>query len=331
MKQRRKIAMFTSIMIAFLLVCLYVETTRAATGSDVPSTESTEEPADPSFEEPEESDLVLNQRDTVLSSPRWIQNFAKDSKAYYFVQMTNPEKGHLRITRVKYKEPGVYTRDHMDLKGFGHGTNMDTTIYNGKTYIWIGSKMNKKTGNTEAISCFKYKKNAVYDKKAGNTYTIRRKGTLSKATNVFPAISQDLKYLFVRYTYKGKQYFQKYKIYNGCKIKNNKPLMKLEVSKTKGDFQGFDVYKNYIYTIEGSPTALFLSGYDKSRVFQPTVVRRVNYKTKSKKSMVINGAQDLSFREPEGIDFGKDGRAQIMFVSNTLTQQRCNLYYWKNK
>ncbi len=283
----------------------------------------------PIMDEPVTSDLTLLHAGTVLDSNRWIQSFTKDSNYYYFVQMTNPDKGHLRITRVKYTAPHQYTKDHMDLLGFGHGTNIDCTVHNGRTYLWIGSLMDKKTKNTKAISCFRYVSGGIVRKKAGNTYKIRMKGRLKKAENVFPAVSQDGKYLFVRYTYQKKQYFQKYRIYSGCKIKNNHPLMKLCISATAGDFQGFDVYKNYIYTIEGSPTALFLSSFDKNRAFQSTIVRITNYKTASTTFKIITGAQSMSFREPEGIKVMKNRRVEILFVSNMLEKQRCNIYKLK--
>ena len=283
----------------------------------------------PVQDEPITSDLTLVHAETVLDSDRWIQSFTKDGNYYYFVQMTNPDKGHLRITRVKYTAPHQYTKDHMDLLGFGHGTNIDCTTYRGRTYLWIGSAMSKKTGNTTRISCFRYKKDGIVKRKAGNTFKIRMKGRLKRAENVFPAVSQDGKYLFVRYTYQKKQYFQKYRIYYGRRIKTNRILMQLCIPATAGDFQGFDVYKNYIYTIEGSPTALFLSSYDKTRSFQSTIIRITNYNTGSTTVRVITGANTLSFREPEGIKIMKNKRIEILFVSNTLEKQRCNIYKLK--
>ena len=105
--------------------------------------------------------------------------------------------------------------------------------------------------------------------------------------------------------------------------------MKLCLPATAGDFQGFDVYKNYIYTIEGSPTALFLSSYDKNRAFQSTIVRITNLKTASTTFKIVTGAQAMSFREPEGIKVMKNKRVEILFVSNMLEKQRCNIYKLK--
>lgn len=291
------------------------------------TTESTEEIIETVPQEPASSDLSLKHSNLRLDANRWIQSFAKDGDYYYFVQMTNPNKD-LRITRIKYTNPGRYTKDHMDLKGFGHGTNMDVSVYKGKTYIWIGSNGNSE-GKATTISCFRYKKNAIYYKKAGNTCKIRMKGSVRNAKNVCPAVSADNRYVFVRYTSGGKQYFQKYKIYSGNKIKGYKPLTKTKVSATAGDFQGFDVSGNYIYTIEGSPNALFLMGYDKSRKFEPTVIRRINYKSGSKRSTLVSGAKNLSFREPEGIKVFRNGSKEIMYVSHTLSLQLCNIYRWK--
>ena len=66
--------------------------------------------------EPSSSDLQVVRKVTKLASKRWIQSFTMDSKYYYYIQMTKPYCGNLRITRVKYRGLGRYTRDHMDLK-----------------------------------------------------------------------------------------------------------------------------------------------------------------------------------------------------------------------
>lgn len=319
----------TALRLTLLIFCLFMIPVHVSAAE--PGVDALMEPDDlfPVGDEPAGSDLTLLHAGTVLDSDRWIQSFTKDANYYYFVQMTDPDKGHLRITRVKYTAPHQYTKDHMDLRGFGHGTNIDCTVYHGRTYLWIGSLMSKKTKNTKAISCFRYVKDGIAKKKAGNTYKIRMKGRLKKAENVFPAVSQDGKYLFVRYTYQKKQYFQKYRIYAGKRIRNNSPLLQICLPATAGDFQGFDVYKDYIYTIEGSPTALFLSSYDKTRSFQSTIVRITNYKTLSKRIRIISGAKTMSFREPEGIKVMKNKRIEILFVSNMLEKQRCNIYQLK--
>ncbi len=312
------------VLLAFLLrtACVHAADTDTADGPETDTGSS----STVVLEEPALSDLKLLHADTVLDGDRWIQSFTKDNKYYYFVQMIRPEKGDLRVTRVKYTERHKYIKDHMDLLGFGHGTNIDCTRYRGKTYLWIGSRMDKKSGDTTAISCFRYIPNGVYKNKGGNTYRIRMKGSLRKAENVFPAVSQDGKYLYVRYTYQKRQYFQKYRIYRGNTIRPNRILMKLSLKKTPGDFQGFDVYKNELYTIEGSPTALFLSGYDASRKFQSTIIRITNMKTKSRRTKIISGASTLAFREPEGIKVSSKRGVVILFASNTLTKQRCCVY-----
>ena len=64
--------------------------------------------------EPGSSDLKVVQTVTKLSSRRWIQSFTYDSRYYYFIQMTKPSVGNLRITRVKYKGLGKYTTAKMD-------------------------------------------------------------------------------------------------------------------------------------------------------------------------------------------------------------------------
>lgn len=66
------------------------------------------------------SDLKVIKKVTKLAAHRWIQSYTMDSKYYYYIQMTSPYTGNLRITRVKYRGLGRYIKDHMDLKKFGH-------------------------------------------------------------------------------------------------------------------------------------------------------------------------------------------------------------------
>ena len=85
------------------------------------------------------------------------------------------------------------------------------------------------------------------------------------------------------------------------------------------------------YTIEGSPRKSFLRGYDRSRRYQPTKIRRYNYAARSKKTITVRGAKTLSFREPEGIKVLAGRQIYMMYVSNTLTNQSCNIYRVKKR
>lgn len=279
--------------------------------------------------EPVGSDLKIVHEVTKLASPRWIQSFTMDSKYYYFIQMTRPKDGHLRITRVKYKGFGKYTKDHMDLKYFGHATNLDCSVYKGVTYLWTGSNARSGSDVSRAISCFKYKKNGVLYHHAPIYYRIPKGAWGKYVTNVYPAVNKGGTRLAVRFTYNKKQYYQIYALNQGTKINVHRPIKQVILSATKGDFQGFDLYGTTIYTIEGSPRAAFLRGYDASRVYQPTVIRTADYKTGQKTKQVIHGAKALSFREPEGIKVISGRKVIIMYVSNLLTDQSCNIYQVK--
>lgn len=277
--------------------------------------------------EPAGSDVEVVQSVTKLASKRWIQSFAQDNKYYYFIQMTNPYKGHLRITRVKYTGLGRYLKDYMDLKYFGHATNLDCSLYKGKTYLWTGSNAASGSDVSRAITGFQYKKNKTLYHHGTYTYKIPKGRWGKYVTNVYPAINEKSTKLAVRYTYRGNQYYQTYSLTKGTRINIRKPLKQVSLPSTAGDFQGFDFYgSNTIYTIEGSPTKVFLSAYDKRRVFQPTIIRTWNLSSQLGSNRVINGAQGLPFREPEGIKALKGRVLHIMFVSFRLTDQSCNIY-----
>ncbi len=301
-------------------------TDSAVPGQTSPSVTPSPAPL-PSFEEePSTSDLTLMQAATALGSKRWIQSFCKDDKYYYFLQMTNPWKGHLRLTRVQYSGKDKYSSSYMDLRSFGHGTNLDCSKSGGSTLLWTGGDCKKNSRNSTSITAFRFIPGGVLKRHGAIRYRIP-KGRYGKyVSNVYPAINIKSNRLAVRYTYKGAQYFQVYKLRKGKSIKVHHPIKSIRVKATAGDFQGFDITGKIIYTIEGSPSAEFLRGYDKKRKFQPTIIRTINYKTKAKSRKTIRGASNLAFREPEGVKIVKGKKILILFVSGTLTNMRANIY-----
>ena len=218
----------------------------------------------------------------------------------------------------------------MDLKKFGHATNLDCSVSNGQTWLWTGSDC-KGNDVSRAISGFRYQKNKTLRKHGTIHYKIPDAKSKKYMTNVYPAINQNSTQMAVRYTYGGKQYYQIYNLANGRFINPRNPVKRICLSATSGDFQGFDLYGSSIYTIEGSPRKSFLRGYDRSRRYQPTKIRRYNYAVRSKKTITVRGAKTLSFREPEGIKVLAGGQIYMMYVSNTLTNQSCNIYRVKRK
>jgi hypothetical protein len=252
-----------------------------------------------------------------------------DNKYYYFIQLTNPNKGHLRVTRIKRTGLGVGIKDYMDLLYFGHGTNLDCSVYNGKTFLWTGCDAS--AGQSKAITAFKYRKYGKLTRRGDVLYRIPKGKNGKYVRNVYPAVNEKNNRLAVRYTINGIPRYQVYKLKRGTKINKRKPLYQMTTPKTSGDFQGFDIYgSNTIFTIQGSPNAAFLAKYDKSRKYHPTIIQAWNLAGKQQLySKTVNGASQLSFREPEGIKVLNGRKLMIMFVSFRLTNQSVNLYYVK--
>ncbi len=280
-------------------------------------------------EEPPHSDLKLMRGATRLAGKRWIQSFCRDKKYYYFLQMRNPYKGHLLLTRVRYEGKVPVSSDYMILKGFGHGTNLDCSIVHGKTWLWTGGDCKRGTWDSTTITAFRFVPGKILVGHGSVRYPIRMGGQGKRVSNVYPAVNVTSKKLCVRYTYDGKQFYQIYKLRKGTKINPNKPVKVLRTGQTPGEFQGFDMRGSVIYMIEGSPSREFLEGYDKKRQFNRTIIRSVNYRTRSWNRKVIRGAKTLSFREPEGVKVLSRGRVLMMFVSGTLTNMRANVYFVK--
>ena len=280
--------------------------------------------------EPSSSDLQVVRKVTKLASKRWIQSFTMDSKYYYYIQMTKPYSGNLRITRVKYRGLGRYTRDHMDLKRFGHATNLDCSTVNGRTWLWTGSDCKKGSDVSRAISGFPYRKNTTLRKHGAIRYKIPDIRIGKYMTNVYPAINEDNTQMAVRYTYNNRQYFQIYNLIDGKFINPRGPVKRFSLDATYGDFQGFDLYGSSVYTIDGSPRRSFLKAYNReyncSAVYHPTRIRRYDFDSGSSRRVVIRGAKRLSYREPEGIKVVYGRSIYIMYISNTLTNQSCNIY-----
>ena len=280
--------------------------------------------------EPSSSDLQVVRKVTKLASKRWIQSFTMDSKYYYYIQMTKPYCGNLRITRVKYRGLGRYTRDHMDLKRFGHATNLDCSTVNGRTWLWTGSDCKKGSDVSRAISGFPYRKNTTLRKHGAIRYKIPDIRIGKYMTNVYPAINEDNTQMAVRYTYNNRQYFQIYNLIDGKFINPRGPVKRFSIDATYGDFQGFDLYGSSVYTIDGSPRRSFLKAYNReyncSAVYHPTRIRRYDFDSGSSRRVVIRGAKRLSYREPEGIKVVYGRSIYIMYISNTLTNQSCNIY-----
>lgn len=280
--------------------------------------------------EPSSSDLQVVRKVTKLASKRWIQSFTMDSKYYYYIQMTKPYSGNLRITRVKYRGLGRYTRDHMDLKRFGHATNLDCSTVNGRTWLWTGSDCKKGSDVSRAISGFPYRKNTTLRKHGAIRYKIPDIRIGKYMTNVYPAINEDNTQMAVRYTYNNRQYFQIYNLIDGKFINPRGPVKRFSLDATYGDFQGFDLYESSVYTIDGSPRRSFLKAYNReyncSAVYHPTRIRRYDFDSGSSRRVVIRGAKRLSYREPEGIKVVYGRSIYIMYISNTLTNQSCNIY-----
>lgn len=244
--------------------------------------------------------------------------------------MTKPYCGNLRITRVKYRGLGRYTRDHMDLKRFGHATNLDCSTVNGRTWLWTGSDCKKGSDVSRAISGFPYRKNTTLRKHGAIRYKIPDIRIGKYMTNVYPAISEDNTQMAVRYTYNNRQYFQIYNLIDGKFINPRGPVKRFSIDATYGDFQGFDLYGSSVYTIDGSPRRSFLKAYNReynrSAVYHPTRIRRYDFDSGASRRVVIRGAKRLSYREPEGIKVVSGRRVYIMYISNTLTNQSCNIY-----
>ena len=289
---------FHKLAASFFLVCLLTASfpavcpvqARLAAAPVTKKTNTSMEPLIPALSqaisastplEPSSSDLILFRRATRLSTRRLPQGFTTDGSYYYFLSnlaSSGKNSMDLRLTRVCYLPDGTYRQDYMTLEGFGHGTNLDCCVSNGKTWLWTGSDPLGKKGSTSTISCFTFVKGKTLKKHAKIRYKIPGTGKKGKALNCFPAVSPDGKKLAVRFTDGKKQHFKIYRLIRGCRINTTKPLKTFRRSRTRGDFQGFDLRGSVLYTIEGSASAAECRELHKK--WYPVIIRSYDYKSK---------------------------------------------------
>ena len=281
--------------------------------------------------EPRNSDLKLIHGAVRLATRRLPQGCAYDGTYWYYLSnLSFYGKGHsdLRLTRVKYQKNGTYQSDYMTLKGFGHGTNLDCSVYGGKTWLWTGSDPGKASGSTTTISCFSYKKGSVLKKHAKIRYRIPRSDKKGYAGNCFPAVDPKSRRLAVRYTGNGKQHFLIYRLKKGRYIDRKRPVRSISLAHTRGDFQGFDIAGKEIITIEG--TASRTERKELHKTYHPIVIRKYNYSSGKRKNITVSGAKKLSHREPEGIQVNRDGKILFGLASHYKNEYTCmNIYQLK--
>lgn len=280
-------------------------------------------------EESPSSDLEQIQSATRLSTARLPQGYCFDGTDYYYLSQLASFGSHrndLRLTRVHYEGNGTYTQSYMTLKQFGHGTNLDCVTENGITWLWTGSDAKGSSGATTTISCFQFQAGKTIKNHSSISYRIPIKGKKSRyGTNCYPAISPDGTQLAVRFTNNGGQQFQFYNLTDGTDIDPKKSKKTLRLKSTPGVFQGFDINKTTIYTLEG--TARKSEMKELGKAYDPIRIRSYNYATKTTTVQTIKGAASLSHREPEGIQIETDGTARIMIASHYKEKYTCaNVY-----
>lgn len=264
-------------------------------------------------------------RSKVLQGNRVQQSFAFDSarQAIFVAQLkdgSSDASGDLTISRLHY-DGSLYS--YMHVLGAGHGVNIAAeTAGDGVTYLWTESDGAGSDSRGTRLCRFLWKGNTTVD-----TRTLpesQKFDPVAGATNLTPAIDPVNNRLAVRHDKGG----MRIAVYDLAKARTGvfEPLVdRAQPSSGTGiTFQGWTVFGQYLYTLEGN-------SYETTGGKNNTWMHCFDLNTGSKvESFLTSAASTLSFREPEGMAIqvvsGKP-RLHLGFASGVTGDRRSNLLY----
>lgn len=185
-----------------------------------------------------------------LSSVSVMQSFDIDidKNILYFSQLKASTMGDIVITKIDGSNNEILGT--MELKNFGHGTNICIEEDGLKTYIWMECDGLEHTDGRiwgTKICRFEFEDGKVYTNTCGSVYDL-----LPGHKGLSPSIDKERNHLMIKSKKDGVVYFT---IFNLQSVLNNKFIQIAQIENPSGvnviSHQGHDIFKHYIYNWEG--------------------------------------------------------------------------------
>ena len=262
-----------------------------------------------------------------LASTSVMQSFDIDidRNILYFSQLKANTMGDIVITKLDIATNNIL--GSMELKNFGHGTNICVEEDGLDVYIWmecngIEHSDGRIWGNR--VCRFKFEDGVI----ATNTYGVEY-DLLPGHVGLSPSIDKERNHLMIKSKYNGVVYFN---VFDYKSVINNNPVKLYQIENPVGvnviSHQGHDIFKNYIYNWEG---------VKKSDEQDSTAYLTVfNFKGNIKYRKLITIEPDLIYREAEGIKVKQISTDKhnlfIGFAIGNTGDRKANIYkYIDNK
>lgn len=180
-------------------------------------------------------------------SGRVMQSFAFDNKNHrlFFAQLQNGTPGDdLCISELDFSGKLL---GHMHLNGAGHGVSICVEPVGKDTYLWVETDSNEHTdaGRGTALLRFKFESGK---KPTGKKF-------LTGSTAITCATDPVNERIAIRRKENGKMHFSVFDLASASKGDFSTPLAYFpmpSVSKTSVVFQGYTIYGQYLYTLDGT-------------------------------------------------------------------------------
>ena len=262
--------------------------------------------------------------DLELSDVTVMQSFDLDltNNIGYFAQLKKGTKGDIILTKIDLENNNIIGK--MTLENFGHAVTIVHEEAGLDTYIWIecvpivkskGELFGTQIGRLKFENGVTLRDNPsqVFDLLPGHAYT-------------YPAIDRNNNLLAIK-SISNKIHY--YTVFNLESVLNsdddNEPIILYQFKVPSGvntlSFQGFDIYKEYIYNYEGTARDVVIEENDEGELIE--VVRKestayvtcLNMKGFIQYREKVRGFDELVYREAEGIKIKQiDGNNYNMYL-----------------
>lgn len=277
-------------------------------------------PASPRFDLTKPSyDLFRNK---ALYQQTVMQSFAFDNvnRRLFVAQLRNgaasADAGDLCVTQLDFAGNQIA---HMFLNGFGHGVSIGAEPVGSATYLW--TEVDAVDSRGTRLARFPFTAGATLDHTSS---TLRKYSPPAGADTVTCAIDPVNLRLAMRYRLAGAF---RYAVYDLAAFRDGTagPLADLAQPAGLGTFQGYTLYGEYLYMLDGEAYS------DTNPPPGNSFVNSVNVNGGPLTRVATNAGGSLDYREPEGMAVYRtvagETRLFLGFASGAAGARRANIFY----